>query len=121
MAPELNAPSPRRVALVANEVRGFLPVGGLGTATTFLAVALARIGHVVEILYYGVQPLASVDAYWRAFYEQAGVGIRATAASEEPVEPWHFGRMRAVDRALRADPPDVVVAQDLGAPAYAAL
>ncbi len=121
MAPELNAPSPRRVALVTNEVRGFFPVGGLGTATTFLAVALARMGHLAEILYYGVHPIASIDPYWQQFYEQADVRIRAAPACDEPVEPWHFGRMRAVELALRADPPDVVVTQDLGAPAYSAL
>jgi glycosyltransferase involved in cell wall biosynthesis len=37
------------------------------------------------------------------------------------VEPRHFARARNVEAALRADPPDVVVVQDLGALGYTAI
>src|SRR5207244_9574112 len=43
----------RRVTLVADEALGYVRTGGLGTATTFLSVALARMGHQVELLFTG--------------------------------------------------------------------
>ena len=113
-------PSRRRVTVVAHELRGFLPIGGMGTATTFLTLALARAGHSVEILL-GRTDLASIDPYWDAAYRDAGVRIRPAPASHEPVEPWQFVHAHAVQLGLRAAPPDVVVAHDFGGPAYSAL
>ena len=112
---------PRSVALVTNELRGFAPAGGLGTATTFLALGLARMGHHTEIVYFGGHSLHAIDATWARRYADAGVCIRAVPSRDVAVEPWHFGRMRDVELALRDVEPDVVVVQDLGAPAYAAL
>jgi glycosyltransferase involved in cell wall biosynthesis len=116
----VDAHQPRRVTLVANELRGLYPAGGMGTATTFLALALARMGHSVEILV-SWQPERSLDPYWSSMYAQAGVRIQRVPDSGERVEPQRFGVMRTVELALRADPPDVVVVHDLGAPAYSAL
>lgn len=120
MAPELRLQSPRRVTLVANELRGFYPAGGMGTATTFLALALARMGHSVELLL-GWQPGRPLDPYWGSVYAQAGIRIQRVQESGERVEPAHFGVLRNIELALRADPPEVVIVHDLSAPAYAAL
>jgi O-antigen biosynthesis protein len=109
------------VTLVADQALGYHRTGGLGTATTFLALALGRMGHDVEILYFGELPATPVDPEWSGLYEQAGVRIRPVPPFEDRVEPAYFGRMRAIDVALRADPPDVVIVQDLGAPGYSAL
>jgi glycosyltransferase involved in cell wall biosynthesis len=110
----------RRVTIIATELRGFLPGGGMGTATTFLALALARMGHSVEILL--ARPAdEAIDADWEAQYSQAGIRLRHVPPSRERVEPLHFARPRTVELALRADPPDVVVVQDFAAPAYSAL
>ena len=110
----------RRVTIVATELRGFLPGGGMGTATTFLALALARMGHAVEILV--ARPdVEAIDPQWEAEYGRAGIRLRAAPPSGERVEPVHFARPRNVELALRTDPPDVVVVQDFAAPAYAAL
>jgi glycosyltransferase involved in cell wall biosynthesis len=111
---------PRRVTLVADELLG-LQGGGLGTATTFLAAALARMGHRTEVLYVGDPTARPVEPEWAEFYEQAGVGLRVLPRSDERVEPSYFARMRDVDHALQHDPPDVVITQDLAAPAYVAL
>ena len=46
----------RRVTLVAGELLGYVRTGGLGTATTFLSLALARMGHAVDVLYTGAPP-----------------------------------------------------------------
>jgi glycosyltransferase involved in cell wall biosynthesis len=111
---------PRRVTLVADELLG-LQGGGLGTATTFLAAALARMGHRTEVLYVGDPTARPVEPEWAEFYEQAGVGLRVMPRGDERVEPSYFARMRDVDHALQHDPPDVVITQDLAAPAYVAL
>jgi glycosyltransferase involved in cell wall biosynthesis len=109
-----------RVTVIAHELRGFRPAGGMGTATTSLALALARLGHSVEILL-GKHDPRSLDPHWVAVYSDAGIGIRAVPQSAEPVEPWEFAHAHGVMLGLRDDPPDVVVAHDFGAPAYSAL
>jgi glycosyltransferase involved in cell wall biosynthesis len=109
----------RRVTVIAHELRGFRPVGGMGTATAFLALALARTDHSVEILL-GKRPPESMDPEWREMYRRAGVQIRPVPPSE-PVEPWAFAHTHKVALGLRDDPPDVVIAHDFGGPAYAAL
>ena len=121
MAPQQTAAAPRRVTLVADEMLGYVRTGGIGTATTFLAVALARMGHRVELLYVGDRPTVAMGPEWERLYASAGVAIRMLARSGEPVQPPYFGRMRDTELALRADPPDVVVTQDLAAPVYTAL
>ncbi|HVD43055.1 MAG TPA: glycogen/starch synthase, partial [Gaiellaceae bacterium] len=92
-----------RVTVIAHELRGFLPVGGMGTATTFLALALARMGHSVEILL-GKHALESIDPTWEAMYRNAGVSIRAAPQSDEPVEPWRFSYAHNVTLGLQAKP-----------------
>jgi glycosyltransferase involved in cell wall biosynthesis len=109
-----------RVTVIAHELRGFRPAGGMGTATTFLALALARLGHSVEILL-GKHALHSIDPEWEAVYRGAGVRIRPAPRPEEPVEPWQFDFPHSIELGLVADPPNVVIAHDFGAPAYTAL
>jgi glycosyltransferase involved in cell wall biosynthesis len=112
---------PKRVALVADELLGYAGAGGLGTATTFLAVALGRLGHRVELLYVGRPPEQPLGEDWGNLYRDAGVIIRAPVTSGRRTEPNFFARMLDAERALADDPPDVVVTQDLAAPAYTAL
>ena len=107
-----------RVTIVTAQLRGFDRVGGVGTGTTFLALGLARAGHTVNLLYIGHAHRDAGDE-WSRLYERAGVGI-ATLAPDEAVEPRRFVRISAVERALRDDAPDAVIAHDFGAPAYAA-
>jgi glycosyltransferase involved in cell wall biosynthesis len=111
----------RRVTLVADEILGYVRTGGLGTATSFLAVALGRMGYSVELLYVGERPSEPMGPDWARLYESADVAIRILPRSDARIEPSYFARMRDTELALRADPPDVVITQDLGAPAYTAL
>ena len=113
-------PGARRVTVIAHELRGFHPSGGMGTATAFLALALARLGHSVEILL-GKHAPDSVDREWASIYRGGRVRIRPVPETEQPVEPWHFAHTHRVMLGLQADPPDVVIAHDFGAPAYSAL
>ena len=118
MAQETTPVSSRRIALVADELLGYAGGGGLGTATSFLALGLARIGHRVEILYFGA---AAADPDWARRYEEAAVLVRALRHRDERVEPSYFARPREIALELRNDPPEVVIFQDLGAPGYVAL
>jgi glycosyltransferase involved in cell wall biosynthesis len=110
----------RRVVFVADELLGYAG-NGIGTTTTFVSLALARMGHSVEVLFAGRAPEATVDPEWQRLYDDAGVRVCAVPQGEKNIQPGHFARARAVEAALRADPPDVVIVQDLGAPAYTAL
>ncbi len=110
----------RRVAFVADELLGYAG-NGIGTTTTFVSLALARTGHSVEVLFVGRAPTGPVDPEWQRLYDDAGVRVRVVPRGEENVEPGNFARARDLELALRADPPGVVVVQDLGAPAYTAL
>lgn len=107
--------------LVTDELLGYVRTGGIGTATTFLAIALGRIGHDVEVLYTGDPPTGGLPSGWTPLYDQAGVAIRLLPRSGEETEPSCFARMRDVERALLEHPPGVVIVQDLAAPAYTAL
>jgi glycosyltransferase involved in cell wall biosynthesis len=113
--------STRRITFVADELLGYTRTGGLGTATSFLAVALGRIGHAVEFLYVGRKPDEPMADEWQRVYDEARVAIRHLDRSDEVVEPAYFATTHDVELALAADPPDVVIAQDLAAPAYAPL
>jgi glycosyltransferase involved in cell wall biosynthesis len=115
------APEPRRITLVTDELLGYTRTGGLGTATSHLALALGQMGHGVELLYAADPPTTALGAEWARLYEAAGVEIRMLARSDATVEPGYFARMLDVERTLAADPPDVVITQDLAAPAYTAI
>jgi glycosyltransferase involved in cell wall biosynthesis len=110
----------RRITLIANELRGLYPAGGMATATSFLALALARMGHSVELLI-AWQAERPLDHYWEQMYANAGISIRRAAATTERIEPDHFAIPHDAELALRCDPPDIVIANDLSAPAYSAL
>jgi glycosyltransferase involved in cell wall biosynthesis len=112
--------APRRITLIADELLGYTRTGGIGTATSFLALALARMGHRVEVLYSGEAEVA-MAADWTETYDSSAVAIRLLPRSDRAVEPPFFARMLDVEDALAAEPPDVVVVQDLAAPAYTAL
>jgi glycosyltransferase involved in cell wall biosynthesis len=115
------AAEPKRVTLVADELLGYAGAGGLGTATTFLAVALGRMGHSVELLYVGDPPEEGLTEDWAGLYERGGVAVRLLERTGRRTEPAFFARMLDAERALAADPPDVVITQDLAAPVYTAL
>ena len=110
----------QRITIVTSDLLGYVRNGGAGTATTFLAVGLARMGHRVEALYSGPAPTVAIDPEWAQLYGR-GIAVRLPPPCDERVEPELFARMRTVEHALAADPPDVVIAQDFAAPAYTAL
>jgi glycosyltransferase involved in cell wall biosynthesis len=112
--------SSRRIAIVTTQLLGFDVAGGVGAATTSLALALARSGHDIDVLYVKDRLPQQLDPAWARRYEEVGARVRHVARSAVSVEPPSFWRLRAVERALRDDPPDVVIAHEYGGPAYIA-
>jgi O-antigen biosynthesis protein len=106
-----------KVTFVTAQLLGYDRVGGVGTATTFLALGLARGGHEVEVLYVG--DAQATEGEWARLYADAAVKVR-TLLVDESVQPRPFARASSVEHALRADPPRIVIAHDFGAPAYVA-
>jgi glycosyltransferase involved in cell wall biosynthesis len=110
----------RRVAVVASEILGAPGAGGPATADSFLAIALGRHGHHVELLVAPGRDLSRLSPEWHSAYAAANVVVRPLIESAS-VTPSFLGPSAHVYGALRADPPEVVVADDWRALAYAAL
>jgi glycosyltransferase involved in cell wall biosynthesis len=111
----------KRVAIVTAQLLGYDKTGGVGTATSFLAVALAKAGHAVDVVYVGPRVAEPIDPEWERLYGEAGAGVRTLPQSTRVVHPRIMRRPREIEVALRAEPPDVVIAHEFGAPAYGAL
>jgi glycosyltransferase involved in cell wall biosynthesis len=111
--------SSRRVTVVTSEVLGAPGTGGPGTADSLLALALGRHGHRVELLVAPGRDLA-VGSGWERIYADANVRVRVLAETRR-VRPDFLAPTAHVYEALRADPPEVVVADDWRALPYAAL
>src|SRR3954470_18675782 len=111
---------PRRVTLVASEILGLPGAGGPATADSLLALALGGRGHDVELLVAPGRDVAGLDSEWAQRYAGANVRVRA-APERTSVQPSFLSPAWHVHEALRDDPPDVVVADDWRALAFAAL
>jgi O-antigen biosynthesis protein len=110
----------RRVTVVASEILGIPGTGGPGTADSFLAVALGRHGHDVELLVAPGRDVSGLSEEWERRYAESNVRVRPLAG-HGAVRPAFLAPARHVYDALRSNPPDVVVADDWRALAYAAL
>src|SRR5438105_2536888 len=111
--------TPRHVTVVASEALGMPGIGGPGTADSLLALALARSGHRVDLLVAPGREVTPIVPDWQHRYAAVDVTVRRL----EPVRvaPDFLAPSASVLAALRRDPPDVVIADDWRALAYAAL
>lgn len=86
---DADAPATRsaRVCLASYEFIGPTRNGGIGTATTSLARALAAAGHSVTAVFTGWQDASEVAANrrWRRQYKSWGIELEVLAPEAEPV------------------------------------
>jgi glycosyltransferase involved in cell wall biosynthesis len=112
--------TPRRIGVVSSELLGVAGTGGPGTADSLLAIALARRGHDVQLLLAPGRDVSGLSAEWEQTYRNANVRV-LPLAEHVVVRPSFLAPAAHVYEALRGDPPDVVVADDWRALAWAAL
>jgi O-antigen biosynthesis protein len=112
--------TPRRITIVASELLGRPGTGGAGTADSLLAVALGRHGHRVELLIASGREIGTLTPEWTSRYESAGVSVRVLEQLPG-VTPPYLAPPYEIYRALRDEPPDVVIADDWRGLAFAAL
>jgi len=112
--------TPRRITVAASEILGVPGTGGPGTADSFLAIALGRRGHDVELLVAPGRDISALSDEWQRRYAEANVRIRPLTDGGS-VRPAFLAPAAHVYDALCTDPPDVVVADDWRALPYAAL
>lgn len=110
----------RRVTVVTSELLGLPGTGGPGTADSLLALALGRHGHEVELLVAPGRDIGGLSPEWQRTYAEGNVRLRPLQ-DDGSVRPSFLAPAAHVYDALRADPPEVVVADDWRALAYAAL
>jgi glycosyltransferase involved in cell wall biosynthesis len=110
----------RRISVVGSELLGVAGTGGPGTADSLLAIALARRGHSVRLLVAPGRDVSGLSPEWEQTYRSASVEV-LPLGERVVVRPSFLAPAAHVYEALQGDPPDVVVADDWRAPAWAAL
>ena len=86
---------------MADELRG-IRGGGLGTATTYLGVALARMGHSVEVLYVGAERW-EVEVTGRAAHAVMILDVATSPAGRVKVMLGEGGNPAQTFHVLRAE------------------
>ncbi len=111
---------PRRITVVTSEILGVPGTGGPGTADSLLALALGRHGHEVTLLVAPGRDISGLNQDWERTFAESNVRLRPLV-EHRAVRPSFLAPAWHVCDALRTDPPEVVVADDWRALAYAAL
>ncbi len=100
-----------RICLVASEILGAYKNGGIGTATTHLALLLARRGHAIHIVYTGVAPIDYKNA-WIKRCEVAGIKFTNLETRHHEIYPIWLRESCVVFNYLRTTEHDVILFQD---------
>jgi len=87
-------PAPARICIATNEIFGPTKNGGIGTAYTSLAEALAAGGHDVTILYLGeVSDEQGID-HWQEHYRERRIRLAQVETAEHPHLDWEHDNIR---------------------------
>lgn len=92
--PESDKPRGSRVCIATNEIFGPTKNGGIGTAYTSLAEALAAAGHDVTILYLGKVTDEHGLAHWREHYRERRIRLEQVEIAEHPTLDWEHDNIR---------------------------
>jgi GT2 family glycosyltransferase/glycosyltransferase involved in cell wall biosynthesis len=98
-----------RICLVTGELLGVVKNGGLGTATSYLALALASGGHDVELL--NVGPERRISGEWDRKYHEHGVVVTVPPRIAR-VQPSFLATTARVLEYLRTQEPEIAIFQD---------
>lgn len=109
-----------RICLVASEVLGAHKNGGIGTATTHLAIFLARAGHRVTLVYTGAS-WVDYSHPWTKRCEAAGVTLVHLDVRHGALHPLFLRETCVVFEYLRGLDHDTVLFQDWEGIAFASV
>lgn len=109
-----------RICLVASEVLGAYKNGGIGTATTHLALFLARAGHRVSLVYTGGAWIDQASP-WVRRVTAAGVALTHLDARAGAVYPLWMRETCNIYEYLRTLDHDVVLFQDWEGPGFSSV
>jgi O-antigen biosynthesis protein len=100
-----------RVCLATTEILGAHRNGGIGTATSHLAILLANAGHSVTLLYGGEDPL-EIGSLWHGIYHRFDVSVVRVKPRERELEPWALRHPVTFFEYLRGSSFDLIMFQD---------
>ena len=109
-----------RVCLVASEFLGAYKNGGIGTATTHLALLLARAGHAVHVVYTGAAPI-DYGNVWPKRCEAAGIVLTNIDPRSHEIYPIWLRESCVVFNYLRNFEHDVILFQDWEGVAFSSM
>ena len=100
-----------KICLATTEILGAHRNGGIGTATSHLALLLAHGGHDVTLLNASDDRLEA-NGLWSSLYRRFGVRVVRLPLETTAVEPWQLRAPAAYCDHLRAREFDLVIFQD---------
>jgi O-antigen biosynthesis protein len=100
-----------KICLVSNEILGAHKNGGVGTATSQLAVLLGKRGYCVTLFYVGSTSLDRSDP-WVVFYRTANVRITHFPMTEATIYPRFMKQPCEIYQQLRDQDFDVILFQE---------
>jgi glycosyltransferase involved in cell wall biosynthesis/GT2 family glycosyltransferase len=100
-----------KLCLVSNEILGAHRNGGIGTATSHLAMLLARHGHSVTLFYVGAAALDPLSP-WASHYQAAGIVVWHHPDSPAQIEPQWLRQTVEIYDQLQDRNFDVILFQD---------
>lgn len=102
-----------KICFVSYDILGPVKNGGIGTAMTAAAEALAAVGHDVTILYPSSYTEDRSLSYWTLSFEKRGITFRSLFSDEGPLANSYL-----VYQWLKTNPFDVVHFHDWSGPGY---
>ena len=109
-----------RICFVTGELLGAHKNGGIGTATTHLALFLARAGHGVTVVYTGAPWIDQANP-WVRRCKEAGVVLIHIDARHGEIYPVWLRETSVIFDYLRGIEQDIVLFQDWEGPAFASI
>ena len=111
---------PLRICFVTGELLGAHKNGGIGTATTHLALFLAGAGHQVDVIYTGA-PWIDYTSPWIRRCAAAGVAVTHFDARSGEIYPAWLRETCVIYDHLRGLEADVILFQDWEGPAFSSI
>ena len=109
-----------RICLVASEILGAYKNGGIGTATSHLALFLARDGHQVSLVYSGAHPI-DYGHPWILRTLAAGIALTRLETRGAAIYPEWLRASSVIFEYLRDKEADLVLFQDWEGSAFASV